>query len=65
MYSLDSGQYFNFVISNAILFYQASEKEVEKKNQTLKDTKINPKEEEFHLDGDSIKYHVQTISGKL
>ena len=62
---MDFGQYFNFVISNAILFYQASEKEVEKKNQMLKDTKINPKEEEFHLDGDLIKFHVQTIFGKL
>lgn len=55
------GRFSSFAISNAILFCQV----LEETNKKVTVIKIYQKEEEFHMDGDLIKYHVQTISGRL
>lgn len=55
------GQWHNSAITNAMKFYQVSER----RNRNHRDTLTNQNKEEFQKVGASITYPVQTISGRL
>jgi len=61
IHCLEYGQSLNFATINVIWCYPVSGRI----KQRVTNIKVHPRKEEFHMDGDSIKYHVLTIFGKL